>query len=76
MLEFPTLEQLLVLKCNKGWWHPERVNSEGKVSIVVEPRRSGHFVDTSTRIKAILDQNFPERRITVRNGNAVRDATY
>ena len=77
MLEFPALEQLLVLKRNKGW---RRRNQRGKfkeeVNIVVRQRRSMNLIDIPNRISGILDQRFPERTITVGNGDAVRVTWY
>ena len=76
-MEFPALEQLLVLKRNKGW---RRRNQRGKfkeeVNIVVRQRRSMNLIDIPNRISGILDQRFPERTITVGNGDAVRVTWY
>jgi hypothetical protein len=59
MLEFPVLEQLLVLKGNKGWWHNQRGKFEGEVSIVVRQRRSVKLIDIPRRINMIQIKGFP-----------------
>jgi hypothetical protein len=76
ILEFPALEQFFVLKGNTGWWHYQRGKFKGEVSIVVHQCRRMNLVGIPQRINVIIDQKSPERRITIRNGYAVRETWY